>query len=177
MHYAGIKPFSTENGTGVRVSLFVSGCRNRCKGCFQPDTWDFCHGELFTEETTLQLLDYLAPSYVAGLTLLGGDPFEPENQEGLIDFVRRARQLYPDKTIWAYTGYLLETDLSPGGAVYTPYTAELLAALDVLVDGPFIEEQRNLMLPFRGSENQRIILMKETRAAGTVVLSPLMNRD
>ncbi|MCD8152664.1 MAG: anaerobic ribonucleoside-triphosphate reductase activating protein [Clostridiales bacterium] len=174
MYYSGIKAFSTENGPGVRVSLFVSGCRNRCKGCFQPDTWDFCHGEKFTEETAQQILDGLKPDYISGLTLLGGDPFEPENQEGLIDLVRRVKETYPSKTIWAFTGYLLETDLTAGGKNFTPYTEELLSLIDVLVDGPFVKEQKNLMLSFRGSENQRIILMDETRRTGKVVLSPLM---
>ncbi|MCD8364760.1 MAG: anaerobic ribonucleoside-triphosphate reductase activating protein [Clostridiales bacterium] len=174
MYYSGIKAFSTENGPGVRVSLFVSGCRNRCRGCFQPDTWDFCHGEEFTDETERELLEALRPSYISGLTLLGGDPFEPENQEGLISFVRKVRQTYPGKTIWAFTGYLLETDLAAGGKKFTQYTEELLSLIDVLVDGPFIEEQKNLMLSFRGSENQRIILLEETRRTGKPVLSPLM---
>ena len=177
MYYSGIKPYSTENGPGVRVSLFVSGCRNRCRGCFQPDTWDFCNGMEFTEEIQQQLLDDLRPSYIRGLTLLGGDPFEPENQEGLIDFVRTVKMTYPEKTIWAFTGYVLETDLAEGGAKYTPYTEEFLSLIDVLVDGPFIEEEKNLMLPFRGSENQRIILMEETRQTGRVVLSPFMDRE
>lgn len=174
MYYSGIKALSTENGPGVRVSLFVSGCRNHCPGCFQPETWDFKHGKEFTKETEEEILAELRPGYVSGLTLLGGDPFEPENQEDLIDLVRRVKEKYPKKTIWAYTGYLLETDLSPGGKKYTLFTEELLAAVDVLVDGPFIEAQKNLMLAYRGSENQRIILMNETRSGGKVVLSPLM---
>lgn len=174
MYYSGIKPLSTENGPGIRVSLFVSGCRNRCKGCFQPDTWDFCNGMEFTEETQEQLLKELKPGYVKGLTLLGGDPFEPENQEGLIGFVRKVKKDFPQKTIWAYTGYILEKDFCPGGKKYTPYTEELLGYIDVLVDGPFVEAKKNLMLSYRGSENQRIILMDETRKTGKVVLSPLM---
>ncbi len=173
MYYSGIKPFSTENGPGVRVSLFVSGCRNHCEGCFQPDTWDFCHGEPFTKEVEQQILDELAPDYIAGLTLLGGDPFEPENQADLIDFVKLVKQIYPEKNIWAFTGYLLETELLEGKN-HTDVTDELLSYIDVLVDGPFILEQKSLMLPYRGSENQRIILMEETRKSGTVVLSPLM---
>ncbi len=176
MYYSGIKPFSTENGPGVRVSLFVSGCRNHCKGCFQPDTWDFKHGQPFTDETQREILADLAPDYIAGLTLLGGDPLEPENQVDLIDFLRLVKQTYPEKTIWAFTGYLLETELAPGGKNYTDVTDELLGYIDVLVDGPFIEEQKSLMLPYRGSANQRIILMDETRKAGRVVLSPLMDR-
>lgn len=174
MYYSGIKPLSTENGPGIRVSLFVSGCRNRCKGCFQPDTWDFRNGMEFTEEVEQQIIDDLKPAYVRGLTLLGGDPFEPENQEGLIDFVRKVKKTFPQKTIWAYTGYILETDLCPGGKKCTPYTEELLSYIDILVDGPFVEAQKNLMLSYRGSENQRIILMDETRKTGEVVLSPLM---
>lgn len=174
MYYSGIKPLSTENGPGIRVSLFVSGCRNHCKGCFQPDTWDFCNGMEFTEETQQQILDDLKPEYVKGLTLLGGDPFEPENQEGLIEFVRKVKKTFPQKTIWAYTGYILETDFCPRGKKYTPYTEELLECIDILVDGPFVEEKKNLMLSYRGSENQRIILMDETRRAGKVILSPLM---
>ncbi len=176
MYYSGIKPFSTENGPGVRVSLFVSGCRNHCKGCFQPDTWDFQHGEPFTEETQREILADLEPDYIAGLTLLGGDPLEPENQADLIDFLRLVKQTYPAKTIWAFTGYLLETELAPGGKNYTDVTDELLGCIDVLVDGPFIEEQKSLMLPYRGSANQRIILMDETRKAGHIVLSPLMDK-
>ncbi len=174
MYYSGIKPFSTENGPGVRVSLFVSGCRNACPGCFQPDTWDFTHGEPFTEEVQQQIIDELKPDYIAGLTLLGGDPLEPENQADLIGFVRRVKETYPEKTIWAFTGYLLETELMEGKN-HTDVTDELLGYIDVLVDGPFIEEQKSLMLPYRGSANQRIILMDETRKSGHVVLSPLMD--
>ncbi len=174
MYYSGIKPFSTENGPGVRVSLFVSGCRNACKGCFQPDTWDFKNGEPFTEEVQQQILDELAPDYIAGLTLLGGDPFEPENQADLIDFIRRVKQTYPEKNIWAFTGYLLETELMTGKN-HTDVTDELLSYIDVLVDGPFVLEKKSLMLPYRGSGNQRIILMDETRKNGEVVLSSLMD--
>ncbi len=176
MYYSGIKPFSTENGPGVRVSLFVSGCRNRCKGCFQPETWDFQYGQEFTGETQQEILAYLSPDHIAGLTLLGGDPFEPENQEDLIDFIRLVKQTYPDKTIWAFTGYLLDSELSEGGKNHISCTDEMLGYIDVLVDGPFIEEKRSLMLPYRGSENQRIILMDATRQTGTVVLSPLMEQ-
>lgn len=170
MYYSGIKPLSTENGPGIRVSLFVSGCRNHCKGCFQPDTWDFCHGEPFTAETEEEILEMLRPAYVKGLTLLGGDPLEPENQEGLIAFLRRVRAAYPRKTIWAFTGYLLDRDLCAGGRRHTPFTEEFLSYLDVLVDGPFVEEQKNLMLSYRGSENQRIIDMNAYRESGKIVL-------
>lgn len=176
MYYSGIKPLSTENGPGVRVSLFVSGCRNHCKGCFQPDTWDFHNGEEFTEAVEQEILDDLKPGYVKGLTILGGDPFEPENQKDLITFVKRVKEAYPKKSIWAFTGYLLDKDLCPGGKNYIDVTEEMLSYIDVLVDGPFVEAQKNLMLAYRGSENQRIILMDETRKTGKVVLSPLMER-
>ncbi len=176
MYYSGIKPFSTENGPGVRVSLFVSGCRNACEGCFQPETWDFQHGEPFDEAARQQVMDDLAPDYIAGLTLLGGDPFEPENQADLIDFIRTVKQTYPDKTIWAFTGYHIDDELAEGGKNHTDVTDEFLGYMDVVVDGPFILEKKSLMLPYRGSENQRIILMDETRKSGEIVLSPLMDK-
>ncbi len=176
MYYSGIKPFSTENGPGVRVSLFVSGCRNACEGCFQPETWDFKHGEPFDDAARQQVLDDLLPDYIAGLTLLGGDPFEPENQADLIDFIRTVKQTYPEKTIWAFTGYLVDSELAEGGKNHTDVTDELLGYMDVVVDGPFILEKKSLMLPYRGSENQRIILMDETRKSGEIVLSPLMDK-
>lgn len=157
MYYSGIKPFSIENGPGVRVSLFVSGCRNHCKGCFQPETWNFCNGQPFTEVTENEILRKLSPYYIKGLTLLGGDPFEEENQECLVPFMRKVKKTYPDKSVWAFTGYLLDKDLIKNGKKYTEYTEELLSMIDVLVDGPFIEEQKNLCLSFRGSENQRIL--------------------
>ena len=170
MNYCNIKKCDTANGPGVRTTLFVSGCRNHCKNCFQPETWDFNYGDPFTKETEDEILETLRPDYVAGLTLLGGDPFEPENQEALLPFLRRVREAFPNKSIWAFTGYLYEKDLLPGGKRNTPYTEELLKLADVLVDGPFIEEQKNLMLRFRGSENQRLIDLKATREKGEVVL-------
>lgn len=170
MNYCNIKKCDTANGPGVRTTLFVSGCRNHCKNCFQPETWDFNYGEPFTKETEDEILETLRPDYVAGLTLLGGDPFEPENQEALLPFLQRVREAFPNKSIWAFTGYLYEKDLLPGGKRNTPYTEELLKLADVLVDGPFIEEQKNLMLRFRGSENQRLIDLKATREKGEVVL-------
>lgn len=168
MHYSTIKYNDIANGLGVRTVLFVSGCRNRCKGCFQPETWNFCNGQMFGTKEEEEILESLKPDYVRGLTLLGGDPFEPENQEGLIEFMRRVKKQYPGKDVWAYTGYVLDTDLQPGGRIFAEYTQELLSYIDVLVDGPFIEEQKSLMLKFKGSRNQRIIDMKKYRETGEI---------
>jgi anaerobic ribonucleoside-triphosphate reductase activating protein len=170
MNYAGIKYTDIANGLGCRTVLFVSGCRNHCKDCFQPHTWDFDYGEVFDEKVQQEILDSLAPSYVQGLTLLGGEPFEPENQVELVKFVRRVKKQYPKKDIWAFTGYVYDVDLIEGGRKYCEVTDELLSMLDVLVDGPFIAEQKNLMLKFRGSANQRVLDMKKTLKSGEIVL-------
>ncbi len=169
MYYGEIKNCDIANGEGVRVSLFVSGCTNACKGCFQPETWAFDYGRPFTAETEARLLDLLAPDYINGLTLLGGDPFEPENQRALLPFVRRVRAERPRKTIWAYTGYVYEALLSGETRARCEVTDELLEALDVLVDGPFVERLHDISLRFCGSSNQRIIDLNKTRAAGEVV--------
>ena len=168
MYYSAIKYTDIANGLGVRTVLFVSGCRNRCKGCFQPETWNFCNGQVFDKEAEDAIIESLRPTYIKGLTLLGGDPLEPENQEGLIAFVRRVKQECPDKDIWAYTGYLLDSDLIPSGRLYTEYTEELLSYIDVLVDGPFVEEKKSLSLKFKGSANQRVIDMKAYRKEGRI---------
>ena len=147
MHYSVIKKCDIANGPGVRVSLFVSGCRNHCKGCFQPETWDFNFGQPFTRETENEIIEALRPAWIQGLTVLGGDPMEPENKEGLLTFLKRLRMELPDKDIWLYTGYLWE-DVS---------NETILNFVDVLVDGPFIEEEKDAGLAFRGSRNQRII--------------------
>lgn len=157
MNYSAIKYCDIANGTGVRTVLFVSGCRNRCEGCFQPETWDFSHGEPFTKEVQERVLVSLAPPYIRGLTLLGGDPMEPENQKALLPFVRRVKQAYAGKDIWAYTGYLLDRDLVPGGACFTDDTPTFLSLIDILVDGPYLATERSLMLKFKGSANQRVI--------------------
>ena len=170
MNYAGIKYCDVANGLGCRTVLFVSGCRNHCKDCFQPHTWDFSYGKEFDETIQKELLDSLKPTYVKGLTLLGGEPFEPENQIALLPFVKKVREQYPSKDIWAFTGYLYDIDLVEGGRKHCEATDELLSMIDVLVDGPFIAEQRNLMLKFRGSENQRVIDMKKTLEEGRIVL-------
>lgn len=169
MNYAAIKSCDIANGPGVRVTLFVSGCTHHCKGCFQPETWDFDYGEPFTAEVEDRILDLLSPSYVHGLTLLGGEPFEPVNRAGLLPLMRRFREQYPEKTVWAFSGYLYENLLAgiPGPA---ETAAELLSLVDVLVDGPFVEAKKDLSLRFRGSSNQRLIDLNKTRAAGEIVL-------
>ncbi|MBQ9664598.1 MAG: anaerobic ribonucleoside-triphosphate reductase activating protein [Oscillospiraceae bacterium] len=146
MNYGAIKKTDIANGPGVRVSLFVSGCRNHCSGCFQPETWDFNYGEPFTKETENEIIKALSPSWIQGLSVLGGDPMEPENQKALLPFLRRIKEMLPDKDIWLYTGYLLR-DIG---------TSPLLSYADVVVDGPFIEEEKDAGLSFRGSRNQRI---------------------
>ena len=171
MYYGELKKVDIANGPGTRVSLFVSGCRRHCKDCFNEETWDFCFGKPFTEETEEEILRALRPSYIHGLTVLGGEPFEPENQPVVLGILKKVRAAYPEKTIWCFTGDTLETDLlREGGCGRCTVTDELLAQLDVLVDGPFIAAQRNLMLRFRGSENQRLIDLKSTLKNGRVVL-------
>lgn len=170
MNYAGIKYCDVANGPGCRTVLFVSGCRNACPGCFQPHTWDFAYGEPFDERVKSEVLDSLAPDYVRGLTLLGGEPFEEENQRALLPFVRRVRARFPGKDIWAFTGYVYDRDLVSGGRKHIPETDELLAMIDVLVDGPFVEAQRDLTLKFRGSRNQRLLDLANTRRSGTICL-------
>lgn len=156
MNYGNIKYYATEDGVGCRTVLFVSGCRHHCKGCFQPQTWDFNYGEKFTDETKSEILNSLNNPYVNGLTLLGGEPFEPENQKELVSFVKQVKEQYPNKTIWAYSGCTFE-ELMTDDIYHTEYTTELLSYIDVLVDGLFIKCKKNLMLPYRGSENQRVI--------------------
>ncbi len=160
MHYGIIKKFDVADGLGVRVSIFVSGCRNCCKGCFQPETWDFNFGNEFTSETEEEILEALKPSHIQGLSVLGGEPFEEENQKVLVPFLEKVRTVFPEKDIWCWTGYVFD-DLIEGGRKHTEVTDRFLKCLDVLVDGPFILEKRNLMLKFRGSENQRLLHLKD----------------
>lgn len=171
MNYATIKPRDIANGAGVRVSLFVSGCTHHCKGCFNSEAWDFDYGKPFTEETVQYILDCLAPGFISGLTLLGGEPFEPENQKVLVSLLKTVRQEYPDKNVWCYTGYVLESELLSESRARCNVTDEMLSMIDILVDGRFVEEQKNISLRFRGSENQRIIDLKKTFETGKVVES------
>ncbi|MDD6024654.1 MAG: anaerobic ribonucleoside-triphosphate reductase activating protein [Oscillospiraceae bacterium] len=168
MNYATIKPRDIANGPGIRVSLFVSGCRHHCKGCFNPETWPFTYGSEYTAETEQAILSALGKPYIRGLTLLGGEPFEPENQPTVLGLVRKARELFPEKSIWCYSGYTLERDILSGKLGET--AKELAAELDVLVDGEFMLDLKNISLRFRGSENQRILDMKQTLRNGAPVL-------
>lgn len=170
MNFGEIKKCDIANGEGVRVSLFVSGCTHHCKGCFNAQTWDFNFGEPFTEEVENSLLEDLAPNYVVGLTLLGGEPMEPENQRALVPFLRKVKEKLPKKTIWCYTGYTLDTDLVKGGRAFCEVTEEMLSMMDVLVDGEFVEALKDIRLVFKGSSNQRIINLKETLKKNEIVL-------
>ena len=155
MNYATIKKTDVANGPGVRVSLFV--CTHHCKGCFNSEAWDFHYGQAYTEETEQEILQALAPDYIRGLSLLGGEPMEPENRGAVLSLVKKVREQYPQKTIWCYTGYHFDRDLLRWMEEGDPVITELLPLLDVIVDGEFIEERKNLRLAFRGSENQRIL--------------------
>lgn len=170
MNYGEIKKTDIANGEGVRVSLFVSGCRRHCKNCFNKVTWDFGYGKPFTEETQNELLEALAPDHIAGLTLLGGDPMEPENQRALLPFVKRVRRELPQKTIWCYTGYTFREGALEEQETNCEVTKELISLLDVLVDGRFIEELKDIRLVFRGSSNQRVIDVQRTLKSGNIVL-------
>ncbi|MBR6595313.1 MAG: anaerobic ribonucleoside-triphosphate reductase activating protein [Oscillospiraceae bacterium] len=167
MNYATIKNCDIANGPGVRVSLFVSGCTHRCPGCFNEVAWDFGYGQPFTQETVEYILNLLKPDYVQGLTLLGGEPFEPQNQGAVVELLRQVKKTYPGKSIWAFSGYLFEKDILSGRL---GDTGEYLSYLDVLVDGPFVESKKNLSLRFRGSENQRLIDIPASLAKGETVL-------
>lgn len=169
MYYGEIKDCDIANGIGVRVSLFVSGCTNHCEECFQPQTWDFLYGHPFTAKTQDQLIEMLKPAYIDGLTLLGGEPFEPANQRELLPFIKRVRAIYPQKTIWCFTGFRLEEELLQNSYARCEVTDELLGLLDVLVDGRFVKALKDISLRFRGSSNQRIIDIPKTLAAGRVI--------
>lgn len=167
MNYATIKNCDIANGPGVRVSLFVSGCTHRCKGCFNEVAWDFDYGQPFTESVMDSILEMLRPSYVRGLTLLGGEPFEPQNQGPVVELLRRIKRELPEKSIWAFSGYLFDRDILSGRL---GDCSEYLSYLDVLVDGPFVEAKKNLSLRFRGSENQRLIDVPASLSSGEIVL-------
>lgn len=170
MNYAAIKTCDIANGPGVRVSLFVSGCRHHCKDCFNPETWEFSYGEPFDEAVMDKILALLAPGYIRGITYLGGEPFEPENQPGLLELSCRIKAAYPEKSIWSFTGYLFDRDILAKKLGPWEVTQELLSYLDVLVDGPFVASLKNLNLRFRGSSNQRLIDVPASLKTGAVVL-------
>ena len=176
MHYGEIKNCDIANGEGVRVTLFVSGCTNHCKNCFQPQTWDFNYGNPFTEETEAELVRLLSPRYIRGLTLLGGEPFEPENQRALLPFLRKLRRELPEKTVWAFTGFTWEELHTEGSHPRCEVTDELLNLIDVLVDGRYVEELKDIGLRFRGSSNQRLLDLNATRASGKLTLLPDQDR-
>ena len=169
MNYGEIKKYDIADGEGVRVSLFVSGCTHHCKGCFNAETWDFNFGKPFTEETVNELIEALEPGYITGLTLLGGEPFEPANQQALLPFIRKVKEMFPQKTIWCYTGYTLETDLLSESRARCECTDEMLSYIDVLVDGEFVQELKDIRLIFRGSSNQRVLRLQETLLKGEPV--------
>lgn len=170
MKYATIKEIDVANGPGIRVSLFVSGCTHHCKGCFNPETWNFNYGDDFTTEVEDRILEAMKPAYIKGLSLLGGEPFEPQNQEALLPFLRRVKAAYPDKTIWCYSGYDFEKDMLTGSLGPWDITHEMLKLIDILVDGEFVIEKKNPNLRFRGSENQRVIRVADSLKSDTVVL-------
>ncbi|WP_026508261.1 anaerobic ribonucleoside-triphosphate reductase activating protein [Butyrivibrio sp. MC2013] len=171
MHVGQIIKVDVANGAGIRLSVFVSGCTNHCEGCFQPETWDFNFGMEYTPEMEQSIIDELGQPHYNGITLLGGEPMEPENQQVLIGLIRRIKKELPTKNIWIYTGFSLDKDLIPGGRKYTDVTDEILNSTDILVDGRFMLSEKDISLRFRGSRNQRIIDLNATRAAGQIVLA------
>lgn len=172
MNFANIKYNDIANGEGVRTSLFVSGCTHHCKGCFNSEAWDFNYGNLFTEEVENQILKSLEPSWINGLTLLGGEPMEPANQQGLLNLVKKVKTLYPNKTIWCYSGYLFDEQLLKPSRARCQYTDELLSYIDILVDGKFEIDLKDITLRFKGSSNQRVIDVQQSLKQNIVVLSP-----
>ena len=177
MYYGELKKCDIANGTGVRVTLFVSGCTNRCQGCFQPQTWDFCYGRPYTADTEAEIFGELDKSYVNGLTVLGGEPFEPENQRELVHLLRKVKERRPGKTIWVFTGFTLDGELlADGSHPRCEVTDEMLSYIDVLVDGRFIPAQKDISLQFRGSRNQRVIDMNRTREMGQITIWDQLRR-
>lgn len=175
MNYGEIKKSDIANGLGVRVSLFVSGCTHHCQNCFNQVTWDFHYGMPFDEDVQEKILEYLAPSHIAGLTLIGGEPMEPANQRALLPFVKKVKQVYPQKNIWCYTGYLFDEELLKQSRARCEVTDELLSMIDIIVDGKFVDKLKDITLRFRGSSNQRIIEVQESLKQSVVVLSELNN--
>lgn len=177
MNYGEIKNYDIANGEGVRVSLFVSGCTHHCKNCFNPETWSFEYGKSFTKETENYIIECLSPSYIDGLSLLGGEPFEPDNQKVLLPFLRRVKNDLPNKTIWCYTGYLFDKELLSESRARCEFTDEMLSLIDVLVDGEFVQNLYDISLAFRGSSNQRIIDVQKSLESGEIKLHNLISRN
>lgn len=177
MNYGEIKNYDIANGEGVRVSLFVSGCTHHCKNCFNPETWSFEYGKPFTKETEDYIIECLSPDYIDGLSLLGGEPFEPQNQEVLLPFLRKIKNELPNKNIWCYTGYLFDRELLSESRARCEFTDEMLSLIDVLVDGEFVQAMHDISLAFRGSSNQRIIDVQKSLETGEVKLHRLMSRN
>ena len=177
MNYGEIKNYDIANGEGVRVSLFVSGCTHHCKNCFNPETWSFEYGKPFTKETEDYIIECLSPDYIDGLSLLGGEPFEPQNQEVLLPFLRRVKNELPNKNIWCYTGYLFDRELLCESRARCEFTDEMLSLIDVLVDGEFVQALHDISLAFRGSSNQRIIDVQKSLETGEIKLHNLMSRN
>lgn len=171
MNYGNIKNCDIADGVGVRVSLFVSGCNNRCENCFNPETWDFNYGQPFTEQTENQIIEMLRPPFISGLTVLGGEPFEPSNQKALLPFLKKVKQIYPLKTIWMYSGFTFEEMFTDGVRANTEWVREILKTIDVLVDGKFVEAKKDISLKFRGSSNQRILDVKQSLDRGEAVIA------
>lgn len=169
MNYAEIKEYDIANGPGVRLSVFVSGCTHHCNGCFNPMTWDFSYGKPYTQETEDKIITLLGEECYQGLTLLGGEPMEPVNQKGLLPLLRRVRQTYPHKDVWCFTGYLFDRDLLGHMVSSVPETKELLSYIDVLVDGEFVLEKKDVTLLFKGSSNQRTINVPKSLRTGHIV--------
>ncbi len=170
MNYATIKYFDIANGPGIRTCLFVSGCTHKCPGCFNYEAWDFNYGNSFGEAIQDELIESLRPDYVDGMTILGGEPMEPSNQEALVDFIERVREVYPEKSLWMYTGDTYEDLCNKDSVRHTAFTERILNALDVLVDGKFVEELKDITLRFKGSSNQRLIDLVKTRESGQIVI-------
>ena len=168
MNYATIKPIDVANGPGVRVSLFVSGCTHHCKGCFNSKAWDFNYGKPFEKQAEEEIFSALSPDYIEGFSLLGGEPFEPQNQETLLPFLRKLKDKFPNKSIWCYSGYSFE-DIVAGNVGDKLTAMSMLSLIDILVDGEFIEEQKDLHLRFRGSANQRVIDVKKSLRSDSIV--------
>ena len=177
MYYGELKKCDIANGIGVRVTLFVSGCTNHCEDCFQPQTWAFDYGKPFTDETKAEIFAELDKPFVNGLTVLGGEPFEPRNQRELLPLLREVRERYPGKTIWCFTGFRLDDELLKVGSYpRCEVTDDMLACIDILVDGRFMKELKDISLQFRGSRNQRVIDMNRTRETGTICIWDKLRR-